>query len=91
MAIAMNLKRRLWALEQIVVPPDDDRCEACGYEPGSELKFEVSFSDDEEIDGPDVCPGRGPAADPQAVIRQSAGNRPSVGRSAFGPKSYGFQ
>ena len=39
----MNLARRLRALEQIVVPPDDYRCEVCGYERGSELKFEVSL------------------------------------------------
>ena len=52
--MAMNLKRRLRALEQIVVPPDDCRCEACGYEPGSELKFEVSL-DGEPLEGPDVC------------------------------------
>ncbi len=57
--MAMNLERRLRALEQIVVLPDDDRCEDCGYEAGSELKFEVSSSDDEEIDGPDVCRGCG--------------------------------
>ena len=52
--MAMNLKRRLRALEQIVVPPDDYRCEPCGYEPGSELKFEVSL-DGEPLEGPDVC------------------------------------
>ena len=57
--MAVNLKKRLRVLEQAVDTSDDDRCEACGCEPGSELKFEVSFSDDEEIDGPDVCPGCG--------------------------------
>ena len=55
----MNLERRLRALEQIVVLPDDDRCDACGYGAGSELNFDVSSSDDEEIDGPDVCLGCG--------------------------------
>ncbi len=52
--MAMNLERRLRALEQIVVLPDDDRCEDCGYEAGSELKCEVSFHD-EPLEGPDVC------------------------------------
>ena len=50
----MNLHRRLRAMEQIVVLPDDDRCETCGYERGSELKFEVSL-DGEPLEGPDVC------------------------------------
>ena len=35
--MAMNLKRRLRALEQIVVPSDNYRCAACGYESVSEL------------------------------------------------------
>ncbi len=54
----MNLSRRLRALERVVIPPEDDRCEVCGCEPGSELKFEVSFGDDAS-DGPDACPGCG--------------------------------
>ncbi len=53
--MAMNLHKRLRALEQIVVPPDDYRCEACGYEPGSELEFKVSFAGQSD-EGPDVCP-----------------------------------
>ncbi len=52
----MNLKRRLRALEQNVVPPDEYRCELCGYDPGSELEFEVSFANEPDV-GPDVCPG----------------------------------
>ncbi len=54
----MNLQRRLRALERVVIPPEDDRCEVCGCEPGSELKFAVSFGDDAS-DGPDACPGCG--------------------------------
>ncbi len=54
----MNLKRRLRTLEQVVVPPGGDRCEACGYEPGARIEFKVSFAG-EPIDGPDVCPGCG--------------------------------
>ncbi len=56
--MAMNLHRRLRALERVVIPPEDDRCEACGYEPRSELKFEVSFAGESD-EGPDVCPGCG--------------------------------
>ncbi len=52
--MAMNLKRRLRALEQNVVPPDDYRCEACGCDAGSELEFKVFFAD-EPLEGPDVC------------------------------------
>ncbi len=52
--MAMNLKRRLQALEQVVTPVDHGRCDTCGYEPGSELKCEVSFHD-EPLEGPDVC------------------------------------
>ncbi len=55
-AVAMKLTRRLRALEQVVAPPDDDGCEACGYDPGSPIKFVVSF---EPTDGPDVCPSCG--------------------------------
>jgi predicted nucleic acid-binding Zn-ribbon protein len=51
----MNLKRRLRTLERVVVPPDDDCCEACGYEPGSRLEFTVSFGDEPD-ERPDVCP-----------------------------------
>ena len=53
--MAMNLKRRLRALEQIVVPPDDYRCELCGSDLWSELEFKVSFADEPDV-GPDVCP-----------------------------------
>ena len=51
----MNLHRRLRALEQNVVPPDDYRCEACGYDSGSELELKVSFADEPD-EGPDACP-----------------------------------
>ena len=51
----MNLRRRLRALEQVVVQRADDRCEACGYGTGAEIEFVVAFTD-EEIDGPDFCP-----------------------------------
>ncbi len=51
----MNLKRRLRALERVVVHRDDHRCEACGYGTGAEIEFVVAFAD-EEIDGPDFCP-----------------------------------
>ncbi len=51
----MNLKRRLLALEQNVVPPDDYGCETCGYDSGSELELKVCFAD-EPLEGPDVCP-----------------------------------
>lgn len=50
----MNLHRRLQALEQVVVPSDNYGCQSCGYEPGSELKCEVSFHD-EPLEGPDIC------------------------------------
>ncbi len=50
----MNLKRRLQALEQIVVPPDVNRCETCGYDAGSELELKVCFVDEPD-EGPDVC------------------------------------
>ena len=50
----MNLHRRLRALEQNVVPPDDYRCEACGYDAGSELELNVCFADEPD-EGPDVC------------------------------------
>ena len=52
--MAMNLKRRLGALERVVVAADDGICDACGYSPESELKFEVSL-DGEPLEGPDVC------------------------------------
>ena len=51
----MNLKRRLQAMEQVVTPVGRGRCDTCEYEPGSELKCEVSFHD-EPLEGPDVCP-----------------------------------
>ena len=54
----MNLSRRLRALERVVIPPEDDRCEVCACEPGSALKYEVSFGDNVS-DGPDVCSGCG--------------------------------
>ncbi len=53
--MAMNTRRELRTLERVVIPPDD-RCGVCGYAPGAEIKFVVSF-DDEPIDGPDVCRG----------------------------------
>ncbi len=53
--MAINLKRRLRALEQIVVPPDDYRCAVCGYESVSQLEFKVFFADEPDV-GPDACP-----------------------------------
>ena len=53
----MNLKRRLQALERVVIP-EDDRCGACGYAPGSELELKLSFGDEPD-EGPDFCPGCG--------------------------------
>ncbi len=52
--MAMNLKRRLRALEQTVVPSDDYRCAACGYESVSALEFKVAFADEPD-EGPDAC------------------------------------
>ncbi len=50
----MNLKSRLRALEQTVVPSDDYRCEVCGCGAGSELELKVCFADEPD-EGPDVC------------------------------------
>ncbi len=52
--MAMNLNRRLQALEQSVVPLDDYRCAACGYESVSQLEFKVAVADEPD-EGPDVC------------------------------------
>ncbi len=52
--MAMNLTRRLEALERVVTRVDHGRCDTCGYVSGSELKCEVSFHD-EPLEGPDVC------------------------------------
>ncbi len=51
--MAMNLKRRLRALEQVVTPTDD-RCRRCGYDGRSPLQIKMSFGDEPE--GHDVCP-----------------------------------
>ncbi len=69
----MNLRRRLQALEQVVVQRADDRCEACGYGTGAEIEFVVAFAD-EEIDGPDVCPGCGRVL----VLTLSFDDRPEI-------------
>ncbi len=79
--MAMNLSRRLRALEQVVVPPGDYRCEACGYEHGSELKFEVSL-DGEPLEGPDVCAGCGRPL----IVRLSFDNPLEVERPAKSPR-----
>ena len=50
----MNLRRRLQALERVVIPADD-RCGACGHAPGSEPELKVSFGDEPD-EGPDFCP-----------------------------------
>ncbi len=55
----MNLKTRLQALERLAVPPDDGRCEACGYAPGLPVKMKVTFRGDEPAKGPDFCPDCG--------------------------------
>lgn len=57
-----------------MVPPDDDRCEACGYAPGSQVKLKVSFSN-EPVEGPDVCPECGR----RLIIRLSFSDRRDVG------------
>ena len=51
----MNLKRRLRALEQAVVPPDDYGCETCGYDTGSEFELKVCFADEPD-ESLDACP-----------------------------------
>ena len=56
--MAMNLSRRLRALEQVVVAPDDYGCEACGCDAASELELKVCFADEPDV-GPDLCPGCG--------------------------------
>ena len=67
----MNLKKRLQALERAVVPPDDDRCEACGYAPGSQVELGVTFRGDEPVESPDVCPDCGR----RLIIRLSFADR----------------
>ena len=80
--MAMNLNRRLQALEQVVVPPDDHGCEVCGCESGSELEFKVSFADEPEI-GPDVCPRCG-----RPMILRLEFDEPP--RSVESPRSGGY-
>ena len=46
----MNLKKRLKALERVVVPPDNGRCEACGYAPGLPVELKVTFCGDDPGD-----------------------------------------
>ncbi len=71
----MNLKKRLQALERLVVPPDDGRCEACGYVPGLPVTQVVTFRGDEPVKGPDFCPDCGRQLIHQAVIRRSTTDR----------------
>ncbi len=71
----MNLKKRLQALERLAVPPDDDRCEACGYAPGLPVKMTVTFRGDNPVEGPDVCPDCGR----RLIIRLSFADRRDVG------------
>ncbi len=74
----MTLNKRLQALERLAVPPDDERCEACGYAPGLPVKMKVTFRGDEPDKGPDVCPECGR----QLIIRLSFADR----RLIVGPK-----
>ncbi len=71
----MNLKKRLQALERLSVPPDDGRCEACGYAPGLPVKMKVTFRGDEPDKGPDVCPDCGR----RLIFRLSFADRRDVG------------
>ncbi len=71
----MNLKKRLQALERLAVPPDDGRCEACGYSPGSQVELGVTFRGDEPVKGPDFCPDCGR----RLMIRLSFADRRDVG------------
>ncbi len=71
----MNLKKRLQALERVVIPPDDDRCEACGYAPGLPVKMKVTFRGDNPVEGPDFCPDCGR----RLIIRLSFADRRLVG------------
>ncbi len=73
----MNLKKRLQALERAVVPPDDDRCEACGYAPGLPVKLKMTFRGDNPVEGPDVCPDCGR----RLIIRLSFADRRLIGGS----------
>ena len=57
--MAMILRRRLRALERVVLTADDC-CSACGYSPGFSLDVVMSLGD-EAIKGPDVCPTCGRA------------------------------
>ncbi len=70
----MNLKKRLQALERVVLPPDDDLCEACGYAPGLQVELKVSFRDD-PVEGPDACPECGR----RLIFRLSFADRRDVG------------
>ncbi len=71
----MNLKKRLQALERLSVPPDDGRCEACGYAPGLPVKMKVTFRGDNPVEGPDACPECGR----RLIIRLSFADRRDVG------------
>ncbi len=68
----MKTRRRLQALERVVIPPDD-RCGACGYAPGSELELKVSLGDEPD-EGPDACPECGRPL----IIRLSFDSPPGV-------------
>ncbi len=74
--MAVNLNKRVRALERFVAPPDDDRCAACGYAPGVRLKLGVSFGG-EPLEGPDVCPGCG-----RPLILRLSFDNPRDGMSA---------
>ncbi len=71
----MNLKKRLQLLEQVVLPPDEDRCAACGYAPGLPVKMTVTFRGDDPVERPDVCPECGR----RLIIRLSFADRRDVG------------
>ncbi len=71
----MNLKKRLQALERAVVPPDDDRCEVCGYAPGLPVKLKMTFRGDDPVERPDFCPDCGR----QLIIRLSFADRRLIG------------
>ena len=58
-----------------MVPPDDGRCEACGYAPGLPVKMKVTFRGDNPVEGPDVCPECGR----RLIIRLSFADRRLIG------------
>ncbi len=70
----MNLKKRLQALERLAVPPDDDRCEACGYDRTAPARLSLSFAE-APVDGPDACPKCGRQLLIRISIMQDTGRR----------------